>query len=176
MTIEIEAQAFCNRVMRAGIPRGRDAMRAMHATLLVLGEYLDDPEKHMVGAWLPPTLAQWLRVRPFDRGADANSFFEKVAHLASLPVSRAHEDTQIVCSVIAHVIPPTVRIVLSQRLGPPLGALFELPEATEAPTHARHPSSAHHMLATGEAGSAHPLSESAPPSGVSTHTIGRASG
>ncbi len=165
-----EANRFIDHVMHAGIPRGRDAKRAVHAALVTLGELLDESETNRIAPCLPQTLAPWLRIHAFDRGADASSFFSRVAHAESVPQSQAREHAQIVCGVIARTLPQPVRDLLSKRLPPPLSELFEVAASSEPPPHPHHAGPSHHVLATGESGSSHPISESPPP--IATHAVG----
>jgi len=167
MRLSADATRFVERVARGGIPH--EARRAVHATLAALGEVLDETEKRRLASALPADLVAWLDERAFDRGAKPGELFERVARDETVTASEACERAQIVCGVIARALAPFDREMLCKHVPAELADLFRVDEPSEAPPHVHHPK--HHVLATGDAGSAHPLSESAPPELVASHSV-----
>jgi hypothetical protein len=84
----------------------------------------------------------------------------------------AREHTQAVCASFGELLSAEITQVLESDLPPPIAELLRPREEGEPPPHRIARAAAHHTLATGRSGSAHPLSESAPP-GAQAHSVAR---
>ncbi len=164
-------QSWVERVARQGALAPADAARALAATLGALGEHLTEDERNRVAHALPVRIGEMLGLPR--AGADPATFFERVALHEGTTAGFAREHAQTVGRVLAEDLPAEVVAHLLRSLPPPLHALLERSAEAPPPEHPLAASERHHTLASGRAGSRHPLSESAPP-GAQTHSVGEA--
>jgi uncharacterized protein (DUF2267 family) len=153
----MDYEVLLERVRRwSGIPRKRDAQRAVAATTRALRECLFDDEARLIE---PELASQLVRIfRDASRtGVDTQeSFYERVAFLERLPKAIAVEHAQATCQALASLMSVQSVERLSRAL-PHLAPLFIVARRESQPLEPR--STGMPTLAEGHPGSEHPLSE-----------------
>lgn len=149
-------------VARSGLDQVT-AGRACEVVVAEIGAGLED--RDAIAAHLPAGLREALGRRDPTSGLGADMVYGRVGAALELPINRALEVTQVVCETLGVLI-PDARVVLVERLPAELGELFAPRPSTEKPPAHDH----RNTLASGRAGSAHPVSE-APPPGPQKHSV-----
>ncbi len=147
-----------------GLSTMGQASTALRATLAALGERIPDEDRDAIARDLPDEVAAILRKRRYRGAFDVAELFERIRRRERVNLGFAREHGQVVCRVLGEAL----RDETHQRVERVLPAAFvELlyPSRSEssAPDHPPARAPGHHTLASGRAGSAHPLSESRPP-------------
>lgn len=164
-----------HEVMRRGaLASEDDAARVVRATLAVLGERLTLDEAQAVAGALPGALARVVTESGYDGDFDAAELVERVRRREGGSPGFAREHVHVVLAAIARHLDDGARRRVARALPAGLAELFAAPtDHGDVPPYA---SPSHgppvRSLATGKPGSAHPLSESAPPSGQA-HSVAR---
>jgi len=170
MHANIESSRITARIVELGIVPTRAAEHALRATLGALSEHLADDERRALAAALG-SWASFVLHTPARRGAFAiEDLYEGVRRRERITSGFAREHAQIVFRALGDLMPRETCARLERAL-PPVATLFAHGDAAPAPPHSS-PSVRHHTLATGRPGSAHPISESPPPS-AHAHSVAR---
>jgi uncharacterized protein (DUF2267 family) len=151
--------ALISRVTHlSGFPGRADAMRAIRATLVALGERLRDEERAALERELPASLRSLLNRAAYTGDFDRNELFARVARHGGLDRGCALEYAEVVCSALAMELPWESLTRLRRELGPSIASLLVEPLARRTTATAPSPPSGS-TLASGRPGSGHPLSE-----------------
>lgn len=172
MIRRVEESRIVDELVRRGLTDAAEARRALRATLAVLGERLLDDEARALAEELPAELAAVVTDVDYDGDFDSSELYERVRRRERAGASRGLEVAEIVLGALGAVLEPDRRRKIARGLPEGAREVFSGRIAHgEPPPHAV-PSHAPKMttLATGRPGSAHPVSESAPPSGH-THSV-----
>jgi uncharacterized protein (DUF2267 family) len=147
-----------SRVSGLGGFAGRaEAMRAIRATLLALGERLRDEERSRLARDVPPSAQSVLDRAAYAGDFDRDELYARVARHEGVDRGFAVEHAGLVCGVLGELLSDEAMVHLRKELGPSIAALFEeRPPIDEVP---RSRSTAGSTLASGRDGSRHPLSE-----------------
>jgi uncharacterized protein (DUF2267 family) len=143
---------------RAGFAGHAEALRAIRAVVMAVGERLHDDEREALGRTLPESLAPALGRVAYAGDFDRDAFFSRVARHEAVAMCFGVEHAEVVCQALGALLPEEELIRLRRQLGASIGALFDAPE--EIPTIARTTSTAGSTLSSGRPGSRHPISES----------------
>lgn len=150
---------FVARVRELGGFAGRaEAMRAIRATVMAIGERLRDDERAAFERNLPPSTFAALERVAYLGDFDRDELYARVARHEAVSPGFALEHAQIVCRALAEALPEGALVHLRKELGTTIASLLEVPEPIE--TLPRSASTAGSTLASGREGSRHPLSES----------------
>ena len=154
---------FIERVEGLGSFGPGQADAATRATLEALGAALLPAERRTLAEGLPEELAALVLEAKEPRDAlDLERFYQRVQRHESVRSGRAHEHAQIVCRVLATVVPGENLALVGRRV-PWLAPLFEAPERTETPApEVLRRDAPTNTLAGGRPGSRHPLSSAVP--------------
>ena len=102
----MDPDELVERVRRwAGLPRKRDARRAIAATTRALRESLFGEEAKALEQDLPPRLVQIFRDGSHVADRTLTQFYERVAQLEHVAPSFALEHAQGVCEALASLLP-----------------------------------------------------------------------
>jgi uncharacterized protein (DUF2267 family) len=141
------------------------ARHLLRATVAVLGERLVDDEAEALAKVVPAELAACIDRSEYDGDFSADELYERVRRREHTPDARAKESAEIVLAVLGACLSPDLRMRIARGLpeqaaellrggrevgGEPPGYL-DVPRAPRGVT-----------LATGRAGSSHPISEAGP--------------
>ncbi len=152
-------QPFVMRVKELGGLAGpSEAMRAIRATLMAIGERLHDDERAALARELPSSTTTAIGRVAYAGDFDRDELYARVARHGGIERGFALEQTQIVCRALAEALPEAALTHLRKSLGPSIGSLLDVPEPMA--TLPRHASTTDSTLASGRDGSRHPLSES----------------
>lgn len=163
----MELEELLARLVRAGFSDDAAARRALEAVLGALAASGAGTELALLAPALPPELRPE-RVPPSRGPFDADAFYAAVAAREDLGPGPGLEHAQIVCRELGLLLEPDVRVRLARALS---RELFDAPRYTPPAAPVRRASvPPEHTLATGRPGSAHPLSEAAPP-GAQSHSV-----
>ena len=150
---------FVARVRELGGFAGRaEAMRAIRATVMAIGERLHDDERAALGRDLPESTLHALERVAYAGDFDLDELYARVARHERVSTGFAVEHAQIVCRAIAEGLSEGALTHLRKVLGPSVASLLEVPEPIE--TLPRSAGAAGSTLASGREGSRHPISES----------------
>ena len=146
---------------------------ALRVTLAALGDVLTDDEVECLASAIGGSVGRTVRERARESTLPiASGLSERVAELAHTSISRAHEETLVVCGALAEAIGPESLAEVQSTLPPSIANYFVAREHAHPAPAPRVPGSGH-TLATGRVGSAHPLSESRPPEKGHAHSVAR---
>ena len=146
--------------VRAGFAGRAETLRAVRATLMAIGERLSDDERALLAREVPGAFARALDRVAYLGDFDSEELYARVARHEAVGLGFAVEHAQIVCEVLGELMAAEPARRLRRALGVSIASLFDAhPEVPEIP---RSVSAAGSTLATGRAGSGHPLSESRP--------------
>jgi uncharacterized protein (DUF2267 family) len=164
-TKSVDEAVLIERVAElAGMTEIKDARRAISATLAALAERMPRPEKDLLAEAIPDRWAEMVATTEQGGAVDVEDLVIHVQRREAVPFGFAREHTQVVFRVLAELLPETLLAKLGRALPDDIASLFRRPEPPAPPP--PHPTTRrereHHTLATGKAGSHHPLSESAP--------------
>lgn len=149
---------------RAGLADRASAILAAEATLEALGECLPAVDAHDLAAALPPALSGAVQRTGRHGAMTAEQLFERVSRQEEVRLGLAVEHAEAVCEALAEQLEPELRTRLQLHLPGQLAALFSPRRFENADPPPHQPGSGRgHTLASGRPGSAHPLSEAAPP-------------
>ena len=135
-----------------------DAARALRATTSSIVEALSTDEADALSRELPVELRPLVRGHAMAVPLDPAALFEHVAVRESVDLGFAIEHAECVCRALAERMSPELRARLQRHL-PRLAPLFEV---SAAPPVEAVPPPHGSTLASGRAGSRHPLSEARP--------------
>lgn len=160
---------------RAAFDDDTQAERSIVAVLEVLGARLFENDARVVADQLPDAWSPLLRREGPEAQFDLDALYGRVAAGRGVNLGHAMEHTQVVCQVLSEQVNEDGRKHLRLRLPPPIAELFTPrgpppppPERIGAPAPvAGSGAEPARTLASGRAGSRHPLSESRPPAGQS---------
>jgi uncharacterized protein (DUF2267 family) len=146
-----------------GLQTTREATAALRATLAALGERLSDRDRDLVAGVLPRSVAGALH-KGKRRGAfDIAELYNRIRRREGVTLGFAREHAQVVCRVLGEILPDVARREIERALPESFAELFSPPRSFDPPPeHPVAPGAQHRTLATGRAGSLHPLSESRP--------------
>jgi uncharacterized protein (DUF2267 family) len=164
----MELEDLMQVLAREGFVDHEGAMRSMRATLMALAESLTADEAAEIRAELPVALRPSLEpthdvelARDMQRAPE--DLYERVSRLLDVSSANAREHVQLVCKAIGERLSPDVMARLDKDLPGDIALLFRPPEREtgDVPDHAvaRAPG---HTLASGAAGSTHPVSVARP--------------
>lgn len=162
MTTDLAGERdLLDEIVDAGLEDRERAARAVRATVAAIAERLTLDEARRLAKVLPDELQPL--VVPRGSRAGAAEVVDDVRRLENVSSGRAREEIQIVCGVLGRRLGDGDRQVVIRALPAEIAADFERPvrEAPESlpPT---LPSGTGRTLATGRAGSRHPIAEAAP--------------
>lgn len=166
MTPRISMTSVLERLAAQGLT-DEAARRSLYATIAVLGERLVEDEARALAEVLPGELAESIEGIEYDSDFGADELFERVRRRMHATPSRAREDAEIVLAVLGESMSRDRRSRIARGL-PALAAEIWLgPHEVGEPAAYREVSHAPVIatLASSRPGSAHPLSEAAPPKG-----------
>lgn len=168
MSSTLSSSELVDHIVRIGIPDRHVAEGALRATLHVLGQRLTQDEAVALASSLPNALAKARDPNEYDGDFDAAEFYERVRRRRGAAPGEAREQTDVVLVALGEVINDDVRARVVRALPQDLGRLLIPRRETEPRPHPLPRKAPHHStLATGRAGSRHPLSEGRPPAGHS---------
>jgi uncharacterized protein (DUF2267 family) len=144
----------------AGFTGRADAARAVRATVVALGERLQDDERAAFARALPPTLAQALDRAAYFGDFDRDELFARVARHENVEPGFAMEHAEVACRALGELLPEEALAHLRRQLGASIAELFAEPPSS--PSLPRTTTTTGSTLATGREGSRHPLSEARP--------------
>lgn len=144
-----------------GLADENAARHLLRATLGVLGERLVDDEAEALAEVVPTELAACIDRSEYDGDFSADELFERVRRREHTPGARAKESAEIVLTVLGACLSPEVRMRIARGLPEQAAELLcggrEL--GGDPPPHRDVPRAPRGVtLATGGAGSRHPLS------------------
>jgi uncharacterized protein (DUF2267 family) len=142
------------------------ARRAFDATLEALRSGLTDDEADWLAVDLGPQLSEPLLRQGYTGELSMNEFYRRTGRYAGLRRSAATEQAQLVCRVLAELLPQPGILRLRKHL-PELAPLFSVPEApapAQGPQRLRNDPGVDRTLAGGKSGSERPLSDAGSPS------------
>ena len=142
----------------SGLSDRADAMRAIRATLVALGERLRDEERDALARELPASLRGLLDRAAYAGDFDRDELFARVARHGGLDRGCALEYAEVVLGALAAELPWETLTRLRKELGPAIAPLLAEPEAPPVIAKGSSPRSGSTM-ASGRPGSRHPLSE-----------------
>ncbi len=152
--------------LHAALDAGRGRVVAEGVLEEVGGALLDEDRPEMARL-LPEWLGSVVARGAFRGDIGADGLYRRVAARFGVDVGRAVEVTKLACAAVAHGVDEDLVAALRRHLPASIGELFvdrpheadrPLPEHRERPL----PGGEGRTLATGKAGSHHPVSESAP--------------
>ncbi len=122
-------ELFVSRVEQLGGFEGKaEAMRAIRATLVSLGERLQDDERSALSRALSPAFRALLERAAYAGDFDRDGLFARVARHGGLDRGRAVESAQMVCRALAASLAMEPLTRLTKELGPSIASLFAEPE------------------------------------------------
>jgi uncharacterized protein (DUF2267 family) len=151
-------------LVRAGFHDRSAAAEASRATVAVLGERLTHDEASRIAESLPEPLRSELSGATYDGEFDAAELFERVRRRSGRSPGRAREEAQLVCAALGRMLPEDDLRMLDRHLPHELARLFHPdppPSSAQPEAHGDLGAPSGDTLATGRAGSKHPLSEAA---------------
>lgn len=136
----------------------------VRATLYALGESVSARLADAIASELPAGAARSVRAaRRHSLGRSAEAFFGVVARHAQLPLGRAAETAEVVCTLVGQLLSPGAAALAAHQLEPSLAALLAPPpRPSSVPSH-RRPTPSARKLSSGRPGPAHPIASSRPP-------------
>jgi uncharacterized protein (DUF2267 family) len=141
----------------AGFAGRAEAMRALRATVMALGESLEDDERAALGRHLPASLHAALDRCAYVGDLEIDDLFARVAHHEHVARGFAVEHAEVVCRALAERLPSDALARLRREVRPSVVALFDV--SREPPSVPRTTSTSGTTLASGREGSRHPVSE-----------------
>jgi uncharacterized protein (DUF2267 family) len=154
----MDEDQLVSRVQGLGGFQGRaDAMRAIRATLLALGERLRDEERRRLARDVPAAAQSVLDRAAYAGDFDVDDLYVRVARHERVDPGFAVEHAGLVCQVLGELLPDEAMIRLRKELGGSIAALFEGRPPIETVPRSR--TTAGSTLASGRDGSRHPISE-----------------
>ena len=154
----MDEEHLISRVRELGGFEGRaDALRATRATLLALGERLQDDERAALTRELPTELRPALDRCAYRGDFDREELFARVALHANVARGFAAELAEVACRALGELLPNDPLVRLRKELGASIELLFDPPDPEV--TIPRSPGRGS-TLASGHEGSRHPLSAS----------------
>ncbi|MDB4937733.1 MAG: hypothetical protein JWP87_4705 [Labilithrix sp.] len=166
MTARITMQTLLGALAERGLDEKPSALRALRATLAVVGEHLVADEAKALAEAMPEELAGLIEDQ-YDSDFSEHELFDRIGRRERARPSRAREEAEIVLAVLGECLSDDRRRRIARGLPGLAGELMrgerelgEPPPHREA-SHAPEPTT----LASSRPGSMHPVSESAPPSG-----------
>ncbi len=155
-----------------GLTSGDQAERALTATTAAVASCLPAPDRELWAKRLPHELRALWAAATFRSGQSAEAVYAQVPAIERVPAPYAREHAQAVVRLLAGPLDPADRELLARHLPDELGALVRDPRLVEgviARGYAPHSNSepSGRTLATGAAGSRHPVSTASPRSGHS---------
>jgi uncharacterized protein (DUF2267 family) len=177
MASRISMEALLGRLAEHGLSDEPAARRALEVTLAVLGERLTDDEAHVLVEVLPDELCVAIEDSEYDADFSTQELFERVRRRERSAGGRATETTEIVLMALGECLSPDRRLRIARGLPEKAsGLLLGESNIGEPPPHRAAPHQSGPLagrslspkmstLASSRPGSAHPLSESAPPAG-----------
>jgi len=163
---------FTRLVSDRGLGDAAQAKRAIMATLQALGARIPAPEREALARALPLKLARAVSAERYRGQGRAEDLYAAVARSERTAEGRAREHVQIVLGALGEVMSSELERRELRVLTPSISELVRGaagPEG-EPPPYTEVHSSRHHTLATGQSGSAHPISESRP-AGAQTESV-----
>jgi uncharacterized protein (DUF2267 family) len=155
----VDEQSLVSKVAELGGFAGRhEAMRAVRATVLAIGERLRDDERALLARDLPPSTHLALERCGYEGDFPLEQLYVRVARHEGVQLGFAVEHAKIVCRALGETLPGESLARLRREVGPAFAALFD--RLPPIPTIPRSTSTAGSTLASGRDGSRHPLSES----------------
>ena len=154
---------------QVGAANEDDVEKAVRATIAALGAMVGHPHRQAIAGALPEALARPFRDAHYDASMGRDAFVEQVAASEHVPQGRALEHATAVLAALGGALEEDVRLVLEGELPEDVREWVRPKRESRPPPRAPargHPARGHqeppHRLSDGEAGSRHPISESAP--------------
>ncbi len=174
MTQRMAMDGLLARLARRGLPDGETAVRALRATLAVLGERLVDDEAAALAEVLPAELAPAVENVEYDSDFGSADLYDRVRHRELTTPGDAKEHAEMIIGALGEFLDDDLRARLARAL--PLQVaevLLGRPVDQEPPPHGMPPRAAKaSTLATGRAGSRHPLCDASAAAAVGqTHSV-----
>lgn len=160
------------RLARRGLPDRETAHRALRATLAVLGERLVDDEAAALAEVLPAELARVVENAEYDADFGSADLYERVRCREMTTAGDAKEHASIILGALGELLDDDVRARLARALPLQVAEVLLGRPAGEAPPPHWMPPRAEKAatLATGRAGSRHPLCDASAAAGQ-THSV-----
>jgi uncharacterized protein (DUF2267 family) len=167
-------EALLERIVElGGLDSAAEASLALRSTLAGLSRSMLEEDREVIAKALPGDLGASLHQRGPQATSSVPQFFEDVRRHEKVSAGFGREHAQVVCRVLAELVPEDALRRLLEALPEGFGELFRPPApegSPEEPPVAR--GARHHTLATGSPETRHPLSESSPP-GAQEHSVAR---
>jgi uncharacterized protein (DUF2267 family) len=165
----IDKDTFLGRMVELGGPTDRQASeRALSAVVSAFFGALQPATRAALLNELPQAVRRGIQIE--DDRADEDLVYERVQAITSVPLGRAREHAQIVMRALGEFLSDDVRIRVMDDLPASVSDLFRHQTVEQPPPH--EVSGEGHTLATGKAGSRHPISE-ANADTTQTHSVAR---
>jgi uncharacterized protein (DUF2267 family) len=156
---------------RTGLTERAEIERVLADTAAAVASCLPVLDRERWASHLPSELQALWKVSTYRKAQSAEAVYAQIPAAARIPAPFAREHAQAVIRVLAHPLDSTDRELLARHLPDELGALVRDPRLSEgviAHGHAHAgPEPRGRTLATGAAGSRHPISSAEPKPGQS---------
>jgi uncharacterized protein (DUF2267 family) len=120
--------AFVDRVAEiGGLGGAARARRAIHATILTLGERIPEPMRETIAQALPDRFGRVFRAQALRALLDDHDLFATVGERENVNLGFAREHTQIVCRAIGEHLDDDEHAAMHEHLPLAIAELFDTP-------------------------------------------------
>ena len=154
----LSTRDLIDALARDGMCDPRIARRIIEATVAVLGERLTVDESASLSTAFAEPLRLVLQRASYQGDFGPDEMYARIRRRAAVDAALAREQAQVVLAAIGRAVPDDVARRLERALPRDVAELFRPRETGDPPPHA---GPLGHTLASGRAGSRHPLAEAA---------------